>query len=75
MEVRKDRDYYRCATDRYLIEQVQHGIDVDWRELAVALAERVDELAERVDELARELEDVGGEALPRMQGVRRLPWH
>lgn len=45
MEFRKDRDYYRCATDRYLIEQAQHGIDVDWRELAVALAERVDELA------------------------------
>lgn len=57
MEVRKDRDYYRCATDKYLIEQAQHGIDVDWRELAVALAERV-------DELARELEDVRAKRCP-----------
>ena len=37
----KDRDYYRSLATRELREQVHYGINVDWKELAIALAERL----------------------------------
>ena len=38
----KDRDYYRTMPVSELREQVHYGINVDWKELAVALTERLD---------------------------------
>ena len=50
-----DRDYYRCLSDRLLIEA---GLD-SGDELAVALAERVDDLTlgTSPDELYREIRE------------------
>jgi hypothetical protein len=41
--VLKDRNDYRCMTDKQLQEEVQYAVNPDWRELAVALAERLEE--------------------------------
>lgn len=38
----KDKHYYRSLTNGELIEEVRRGIHVEWQELAVVLAERVE---------------------------------
>jgi len=49
---KKDRDHYRCQTTTALQEEVRYGVNVDWQELAIALAERVDTVRDEVyDEL------------------------
>jgi len=49
----KDRDYYRCMSERELREAVRYGLaDTDWQELAIALAERLDTIRrETLDEV------------------------
>lgn len=50
--VKKDRDYYRSTSTKELQEEVKRGINVDWQELAIALAERVDTIRrETLDEI------------------------
>lgn len=49
----KDRNYYRTLDSTLLEEEVKYGIDVDWMELAVALAERMNKVRHEVmDEMA-----------------------
>ena len=51
----KDRNYYRTLDSTLLEEEVKYGIDVDWMELAVALAERMHKIRiEVMDELAEQ---------------------
>lgn len=50
----KDRTYYRGMSTRELREEVHYGINVDWKELAIALSERL--MAIR-DEVYAELDD------------------
>ena len=38
----KDRNHYRTMTHNELREQTKYGINVDWKELAIALTERLD---------------------------------
>jgi len=38
----KDRDYYRGMPTSELKEQVHYGINVAWKELAIALSERLE---------------------------------
>lgn len=49
----KSRDDYRAMTTRELREQVHYGINVDWKELAIALSERLmairDEVYDEID--------------------------
>ena len=49
----KDRDYYRGMPLKELREQVHYGINVDWKELAIALSERLmairDEVYDEID--------------------------
>jgi hypothetical protein len=44
----KDRDYYRCMSTVRLIEETRYAIDPDWQELAIALAERLEEKSEEL---------------------------
>lgn len=37
----KDRNYYRTLSNKELHEEAVRGVDVDWQELAVVLAERL----------------------------------
>lgn len=46
--MRKDRDYYRCMETKKLREEVHYGTDVDWKELAIALTERLDTIRNEV---------------------------
>lgn len=39
----KDRNYYRAMTNGELIEETRRGVHVSWEELAVVLAERVED--------------------------------
>ena len=39
----KDRDYYRCLEVKELLEEVRRGVRVNWQELAIVLAERVED--------------------------------
>jgi hypothetical protein len=49
----KDRSYYRTMTHNELREQAKYGIDVDWKELAIALTERLDTIRREIyDEVA-----------------------
>ncbi len=49
--LKKDRDYYRTVETTTLKEEVHYGIDVDWQELAIAMAERLDDIRrETLDE-------------------------
>jgi hypothetical protein len=49
----KDRDYYRSLDTHVLKEEIHYGVDVDWQELAIALAERMSKVrAEVMDECA-----------------------
>lgn len=46
----KDRDYYRGMPTSELREQIHYGINVDWKELAIALSERLDTIRREVYE-------------------------
>jgi hypothetical protein len=49
----KDRNYYRAMANKELREQAKYGIAVDWKELAIALTERLDTIRREVyDEVA-----------------------
>jgi hypothetical protein len=51
--MRKDRDHYRCQTTIALKEEVRYGVAVDWHELAIALAERLDTIRrDTIDEMS-----------------------
>jgi hypothetical protein len=41
-----DRNYYRMLTNAELVEQVRYGTDVNWHELAIVLAERLETVRE-----------------------------
>ena len=53
----KDRDYYRGMPTAELREQVHYGINVDWKELAVALTERLDTIRREVYDEVSEGDD------------------
>jgi hypothetical protein len=55
-EPTKDRNYYRRLTTSELEQLTHYGKDVDWRELAIALAER---LADIRDEVCAEVTEGG----------------
>ncbi len=40
----RDRNDYRCMTTAQLKEEARHALRPDWRELCIALVERVEEL-------------------------------
>ena len=40
----KSRDDYRCMGTKALQEEVKYAINPDWREVAIALSERIDEI-------------------------------
>jgi uncharacterized LabA/DUF88 family protein len=44
----KDRSYYRNMSHNELREQADYGINVDWKELAIALTERLDTIRAEV---------------------------
>ena len=44
----KDRSYYRALSHYGLREQADYGINVDWKELAIALTERLDTIRDEV---------------------------
>jgi uncharacterized linocin/CFP29 family protein len=47
-EPNKDRDYYRMLSTSELEQLTHYGKDVDWRELAIALAERLADIRDEV---------------------------
>lgn len=48
----KDRNDYRSMTTKELQEEVHYGTTVNWQELAIAMAERLDTIRREVyDEL------------------------
>lgn len=50
--MRKDRNDYRSMDTRALQEETLRGINVDWQELAIALAERLDTIRrDTIDEM------------------------
>jgi len=49
--VTKDRTDYRALPIDALREEVHYGIHVDWKELAIALGERLDEYQSRVEDM------------------------
>lgn len=49
----KDRSYYRKLDTSELREQVKYGVDVDWKELAIALSERLGTIRDEVYEETR----------------------
>lgn len=55
----KDRNDYRCMYTKQLQEEVCYGINVDWQELAIALAERLDIIRrDTIDEMREEEEEM-----------------
>jgi hypothetical protein len=48
--ITRDRSYYRHMTNRELVETARCGVNLDWQELAIVLAERVDDLKRRLDD-------------------------
>jgi len=44
--MKKDRNDYRAMTDMELINESVYGINVDWKELALVLAERLESITE-----------------------------
>jgi len=47
-----DRNYYRMLTNAELVEQVRYGQAVNWHELAIVLAERLETVRDDIlDEL------------------------
>ena len=58
---KKDRDYYRCLPTAALKEEIHYGTNVDWHELAIAMAERLDTVRNEVyDEVGAD-KDYDGE--------------
>jgi hypothetical protein len=49
-QLTRDRSYYRHMTNRELVETARCGVSPDWQELAIVLAERVDDLKRRLDD-------------------------
>ena len=47
-EPTKDRTYYRRLATSELEQLTHYGKDVDWRELAIALAERLADIRDEV---------------------------
>jgi hypothetical protein len=47
-EPTKDRNYYRRLTTSELEQLTHYGKDVDWQELAIALAERLADIRDEV---------------------------
>ena len=47
-ELTKDRNYYRKLSTFELWEITRYGVDVDWKELAIALTERLDTIRREV---------------------------
>jgi hypothetical protein len=48
----KDRNYYRNLDTALLKEEIHYGINVNWQELAIALAERLNTIRrEVIDEM------------------------
>lgn len=45
---KKDRNDYRTMDTRTLQEETLRGINVDWQELAIALAERLDTIRRNI---------------------------
>ena len=45
----RDRSYYRDMTNKELVETARCGVNLDWQELAIVLAERVSDLKHRLD--------------------------
>lgn len=47
-----DRNYYRMLTNAELVEQVRYGTEINWHELAIVLAERLETVRDGIlDEL------------------------
>ncbi len=44
----KDRNYYRSLSTFELWELTRYGIDVDWKELAITLGERLGTIRDEV---------------------------
>lgn len=40
----KDRAYYRQQPTSILLEEAKRGVNVDWQELGIALAERLEDV-------------------------------
>jgi hypothetical protein len=54
----KDRSYYRKLSTSELMELSHYGIDVDWKELAIAVCERLETIRDEVyAEVTEEYED------------------
>ena len=54
----KDRSYYRKLSTFELMELSHYGIDVDWKELAIAVCERLETIRDEVyTEVTEEYED------------------
>lgn len=45
-----DRNDYRCMDTKGPKEQIHYGIAVDWKELAIALSERLDVIRREPEE-------------------------
>jgi beta-N-acetylglucosaminidase len=43
-----DRNYYRMLSNAELVDQVRYGTDVNWHELAIVLAERLEMVREDI---------------------------
>ena len=50
----KDRSYYRKLSTAELEELTHYGIDVDWKELAIAVCERLETIHDEVYEEMRD---------------------
>lgn len=57
----KDRSYYRTMETTALREEIHYGINVDWKELAIALAERLDTVRNEVYDAVGADKDYDGE--------------
>ena len=44
----KNRDYYRMLSTSELEQLTHYGTDIDWQELAIALAERLADIRDEV---------------------------
>jgi hypothetical protein len=44
----KDRNYYRMLSTSELENLTHYGIDVDWKELAIAVCERLETIRDEV---------------------------
>ena len=45
----KDRDYYACLSTSELQDEINYGINVDWHELCVAMAQRIKALDRKLE--------------------------